>query len=123
MLDRNGARVALAAVAVVSISAGAMGATSAEINPFASTQLQVDARLARVQQEVDRLRTAGMFSAATDLSKRLSHFQLELGGLEPSQISGPELDTIGIYTANGDTAMVEVHPTDRPVVLSLSAYE
>ena len=117
------ATCALAAVVLLSISVEAMAAPSAEMNPFASTYDQVNARMARIQQEVDRLRAGGMFSAANDMQRRLSHFQLELGGIEPSQVSGPELDAVGMYTANGDTPIVEVHPSDRPVVLALGAYE
>src|SRR5258705_991071 len=89
-------------------------APSPENNPFASTQLQVDARMARIQQEVDRLRAAGNFTAATDLSRRLGHFQLEYAGLEASQIAGPELDAVGMYTVGGDTPIVAIRPTDRP---------
>jgi hypothetical protein len=114
---------ALAAVVLFCADDAAMGAMSAEINPFVSTQLQVDARMARIQQEVDRLRAAGQFAAANDLSNRLAHFQRERGGIEGSLIAGPELDAVGMYTANGDTPIVQVRPSDRPVVLALGAYE
>src|SRR4051812_24288718 len=114
--------LAVAVVLSIVVPSGA-ATTSPEINPFVSTKLQVDARMARIQQEVDRLRAVGNFTAATDLSRRLGHFQLELGGIEGSAIAGPELDAIGIYTANGDTPIVEVRPSDRPVVLALGAYE
>src|SRR3954468_24846602 len=116
-------RALVAAMLSLSLCVSANAATSAENNPCASTKLQMDARMARIQQEVDRLRAAGNFTAATDLSRRLGHFQLELGGIEGSAIAGPELDAIGIYTANGDTPIVEVRPSDRPVVLALGAYE
>src|SRR5205823_3309510 len=91
--------------------------------PFASTYDQVNARLARIQQEVDRLFAVGNFAAANDMSRELGHFRGELGGIEPSLIAGPELDAVGMYTANGDSPIVEVRPTDRPVVLALGAYE
>src|SRR5438034_10123809 len=113
---------ALAAV-VLAISVDAMAAPSAEINPFASTYDQVNARITRIQQEVDRLRAAGMFAAADDMSRKLGHFRGELGGIEPSLVPGPELDAVGIYTANADSPIVQVHATDRPIVLALGAYE
>src|SRR3954468_16827501 len=112
-----------AVTALVCACAWALGATSAEINPFVATSLQVDARMARIQKEVDRLRAAGMFAAADDMQRRLSHFQLERSGLEGSQVAGPELDAIGIYSADGDTPIVEIRPSDRPIVLALGAYE
>src|SRR2546423_1599742 len=121
----NGIRVfgALAAVLLLSISLEVKAAPSAEINPFASTYDQVQARMARIQQEVDRLRAAGMFAAADDMSRKLGHFHGELGGIDPSLVPGPELDAIGMYTAYTDTPIVEVRPSDRPIVLALGAYE
>src|SRR4051812_26496848 len=86
-----------------------LGATSAENNPFVATGLQVDARMARIQQEVDRLFAAGMFTASNDMQRRLSHFRAEMGGIEPSQVSGPELDAIGMYTGDTGNPVVEIH--------------
>jgi len=123
MSGRNQPRRIIAAAVVLLISLEAMGAPSAEINPFASTYDQVNARMARIQTEVDRLRAAGMFAAADDMSRKLAHFHGELGGIEPSLVGGPELDAVGMYTANGDMPIVEVHPSDRPIVLALGAYE
>jgi len=96
--------------------ASGMAAQSAEINPFAATQLQVDARMARIQQEVDRLLAEGMFTAAELMSRRLGHFQLERAGLEASQVPGPELDAVAVYSGSPN---VQIHATDRPVVLAL----
>jgi len=123
MTIRTIATCVLVVVGSLRICARAEGAQSAEINPFAATDLQVDARMARIQQEVNRLQAAGLFAAANLMSGQLSHFQLERSGIQGSQISGPELDAIGMYTANGDTPIVEIRPTDRPVVLALGAYE
>src|SRR3954469_14425124 len=119
----NGIRAAgaLAAAVLLSISLEAIGAPSAEINPFASTYAQVNARMARIQQEVDRLRAAGMFAAADDMSRKLGHFRGELGGIDSSLVPGPELDAVGMYTAYTDTPIVEVRPSDRPIVLALGA--
>jgi len=105
------------------LCASALGAMSAENNPSAPTGIQAGARMARIQQEVDRLRATGMFAQADAMSDRLQHFRLQVALLEGSQVSGPELDAIGMYKANGDSPVVKIHETDRPVVLVLSGHD
>jgi hypothetical protein len=70
---------------------------------------------------VDRLRAAGLNNAADAMSQSLQHFKDELAGRAPSLIGGPELDAVGVY--NAGNAEVDVHFTDRPIVLALSGYE
>src|SRR2546430_2599375 len=104
----------------LSLCVEALAATSPENTPIAATLDQVNARFARIQQEVDRLRSVGMTSSADDMAQRLQHFRDELAGRAPSLISGSELDDVSMYTGDTGSPVVEIHPTDRPIVLALS---
>jgi hypothetical protein len=103
----------------------ALAAQSAEINIFAPTMDQVNARFARIQQEIDRLRAAGLNNAADLMAGKLQHFKDQLTGSAPSLIGGPELDVVTLYEGARETgnAVVVVRPTDRPVMLALNSYE
>src|SRR5213075_249701 len=92
----------------------ALAVTSAENNPFAPTLDQVQARFARIQMEVDRLRAAGLNSAADAMGQNLQHFKDELAGRAPSLIAGEELDGVSVHAAGNVT--VRVHATGRPIV-------
>ena len=98
----------------------AHAAASAENNPLAPTLQQIDARFARIQQEVDPLRAAGQTAEADAMATRLQHFRDELAG-GASQAPGAELDFVGVYDPGKVT--VNVGPTGRPTVLVLGSYE
>jgi hypothetical protein len=115
----------LALIMSLVLSVDALAAQSAEINPFAPTIDQVNSRFLRIEQEVDRLRAAGLNNAADLMAGKLQHFKDQLAGRAPSLISGPELDVVSVYggSAAGGIASVLVHRTERPVVLALTSYE
>jgi outer membrane murein-binding lipoprotein Lpp len=94
---------------------------NAERDYLAPSVQQVEARFARVQREVDRLRAAGQAADADAMAARLQHFRDELAGLVPSSAPGPELNLVGVYDAGRQ--VVNVEPSDRPIVLALGSYE
>lgn len=94
---------------------------STERNPLAPALQQVEARFARVQREVDRLRAAGQAADADAMAQRLQHFRDQLAGTAPSRVAGPELNVIGTY--DQARAIVDVRSSDRPIVLALTSYE
>jgi hypothetical protein len=119
-MPRRICAASLALLVLFSSSTVALAAQSAEINPFAPTLDQLNARFARIQQEVDRLHGVGMDSAANEMAQRLQYYKDQLAGRVPSLIAWPELDGVAVHAAG--SATVEIHPTDRPVILAIGGY-
>lgn len=121
----------------------AAGAT-APAKPSGPLSRELQSQLAAVGHEVQRLRQAGDAAAAEELAAQLQHFRDRADGKAASRGEGPEVHVVGLYEGElpaglkrrpgapppgqpavhpVGTAVVELHPTDRPVVLVLCAYE
>lgn len=112
--------IVTAACLLLGAKAPAQAPPSAAENPFAPTRQQVEARFDAIQREVDRLRSAGQASQADAMAGQLQHFRDELAGTAPSQVARPELNVVGLFGSG--RPIVQVGPTDRPVILALNSY-
>ena len=119
---RDVARALATAFALVGTTAWAAAQpwVPPERDPRAPAAQQLEARMARIDQEVNRLTDAGLASDAEAMRGQLDHFRGELDRIVKSWVDAPELDVIGIDgPAN---ASVEITATDRPLVLALASY-
>jgi hypothetical protein len=96
------------------------------VNPLAPPIDQVNARFGVIESEISRLQQIGDFATAAAMSGNLQHFKDELAGAAPSNVPGPELDVIGVYTGQATnepqppgTVTVHLQASDRPFVLGL----
>jgi hypothetical protein len=96
---------------------------------------QAEAQLGAIERHVTRLRAAGKTTEAADLADRVRHFRDRVKN-KAAAGTEPELHLIGLYEGSyppgvghgggfhpQGSAVVEVHVTDRPVVLALCSYE
>jgi hypothetical protein len=105
---------------------------SRRINLSSALGKQIEEKLAAVDREIVRLRHADAKGQADELSRQVLRLRDQLDGkvVPAGDPASAELHVVGIYVGafpNGPrkygTSVVCVEATDRPIVLTLTAYE
>lgn len=101
-------------------------APTAEFDPLAPALQRVEARFGRIEQEIERLRNAGLVKQANEMRTELNYLERQLAGNGRSKAEGPRLDWIGLYEGPSGSSTepvdVTVRATHGPVILALGSY-
>ena len=94
-------------------------------DPYAPAGLRVEGQFARIEQEIARLRGAGLSADADRMASELSYFRGLSAGTTTSRLAGPRLDWIGVAEGpqGSESAPVDVmvRATGGPTTLALTS--